>query len=179
MTHAHPTDSFGSLVEPATLRIQRRLPGPIERVWSYLIDSELRAQWLAAGEMDLRAGGGVEFVWRNDELSDSAAGRPPEFAEEMRMHCPITAVRAPHCLCFLWQGGGEVRFDLEDQGDAVLLTVTHQRLSDRASRTMVGAGWHMHLDILVARLQGRPRPSFWEGWASLREAYDQRLPVEA
>ncbi len=28
-------DAYGALSEPATLTIQRMLPGPIERVWSY------------------------------------------------------------------------------------------------------------------------------------------------
>ena len=35
-------DDYGELIEPTTLRIQRLLPGPIERIWAYLTDSELR-----------------------------------------------------------------------------------------------------------------------------------------
>ncbi len=27
-----------------TVRIERTLPGPIDRVWQYLVDSDLRAQ---------------------------------------------------------------------------------------------------------------------------------------
>ena len=70
-------DPYGSLTEPATLTIQRLLPGPIERVWAYLTQSDLRKQWLAAGEMSLKVGEPVEFVWRNDELGDPrASGRP-------------------------------------------------------------------------------------------------------
>ena len=42
-------DAYGVLTEPATLKIQRLLPGPIERVWAYLTESDLRRQWLAAG----------------------------------------------------------------------------------------------------------------------------------
>ena len=42
-------DVYGTLIEPTTLKIQRMLPGPIERVWAYLTDSELRRKWLAAG----------------------------------------------------------------------------------------------------------------------------------
>ena len=34
--------AYGVLVEPATLRIQRRLPGPIERVWAFLTESDQR-----------------------------------------------------------------------------------------------------------------------------------------
>ncbi|MCB1886001.1 MAG: SRPBCC family protein [Rhodocyclaceae bacterium] len=173
------TGGFGTLIEPATYRIQRRLPGPIERVWAYLTDSELRARWLAAGEMDLRAGASVELVWRNDDLSDSTEGRPEGFPEVVRMDCPITRVEPPHYLSFLWQGGGEVQFRLEVEGDGVLLTVTHHRLVEHGTRVMVGAGWHMHLDLLVVCLRGQPRPSFWRGWARLHEAYAQRMTAEA
>ncbi len=179
MTHPHEPDAYGWLIEPATLRIQRRLPGPIERVWAYLTDANLRAQWLADGDMDLRTGGAVELVWRNDELSDSLAGKPDGFPDEIRMDCPLLRVEAPYRLSFQWQGGGEVCFELEAQGECVLLTVTHHRLAEHAMRTMVGAGWHMHLDLLVACLSAQPRPSFWSGWARLREAYDRRLSTAA
>ena len=46
-------DPYGRLIEPATLKIERLLPGPIERVWAYLTESDLRRQWLASGEMPL------------------------------------------------------------------------------------------------------------------------------
>jgi hypothetical protein len=32
--------AFGVLIEPGTIRFERILPGPIERVWDYLTDSE-------------------------------------------------------------------------------------------------------------------------------------------
>jgi hypothetical protein len=41
----------------------------------------------------------------------------------------------------------------------------------------VGAGWHMHLDILAARLTGGTSATFWDGWAQLKSEYDARLPV--
>jgi uncharacterized protein YndB with AHSA1/START domain len=44
--------------------MQRRLPGPIERVWAYLFDSDLRRLWLASGAMTLQPGASFELVWR-------------------------------------------------------------------------------------------------------------------
>jgi uncharacterized protein YndB with AHSA1/START domain len=41
-------NDYGVLTAPDTLRIERLLPGPIERVWQYLTDSDKRATWLAA-----------------------------------------------------------------------------------------------------------------------------------
>ena len=55
-------DAYGVLTEPATLTIQRMLPGPIERVWAYLTESDLRRKWLAAGEMEMKVGAPFEHV---------------------------------------------------------------------------------------------------------------------
>ena len=76
MTATLTDDAYGTLTEPATLTLQRLLPGPIERVWAYLTDGELRRKWLAAGTMELTAGAPFELVWRNDELTDPPGTRP-------------------------------------------------------------------------------------------------------
>ena len=78
-------DAYGELIEPTTLKIQRLLPGPIERIWAYLTDSELRRKWLAAGAMEMKVGAPFELVWRNDELNDPPSARPDGFSR-----------RAPH-----------------------------------------------------------------------------------
>src|ERR1700722_6436365 len=62
--------AYGVLTEPATFTIQRLLPGPIERVWAYLTESDMRRQWLAAGAMEMKVGAPFELVWRNSELTD-------------------------------------------------------------------------------------------------------------
>src|SRR6186713_3199067 len=68
-------DAYGTLIEPTTLKIQRMLPGPIERVWAYLTDGDLRRKWLAAGSMEMQVGAPFEFVWRNNELSNPPGKR--------------------------------------------------------------------------------------------------------
>jgi uncharacterized protein YndB with AHSA1/START domain len=170
-------DAYGVLTDPDTLTIQRLLPGTIERVWSYLTDSELRAKWLAAGEMELRAGAPFELVWRNDELTDRPATRPDGFSEEMRMQSRITELDPPRRLSIAWNGSGDVSFELEPQGDRVLLTVRHRRLPDRSTMLMVAAGWHTHLDILAARASGEEPEPFWDRWQRLREDYERIVPV--
>lgn len=166
---------FGVLTPPSTLTLKRTLPGPIERVWSYLIDGELRKQWLAAGHLDPHAGSSFELVWRNDQLSVSASERPAGFSEESTASCRVTEVDSPHKLSFQWPGVGDVTFQLDPIGDDVVLTVTHRGLADRNMTLMVGAGWHMHCDILAARLKGETPASFWSGWARLRNEYDRRI----
>ena len=177
MTELATFDGFGALTEPATLKIERLLPGPIERCWAYLTDSDLRGQWLAAGPMELKVGSSFELVWRNDELSEIASQRPAGFPEEQRMQSKITELDPPRKLSFAWNGSGDVSFELAQKGDQVLLTITHRRLPDRATLLKVAAGWHTHLDILVARARDMAPKPFWPIWIELEKEYDRRLPA--
>jgi uncharacterized protein YndB with AHSA1/START domain len=177
MTGRVNPDPYGVLTESATLMIQRLLPGPIERVWAYLTESDPRRQWLASGLMELKVGAPFELVWRNDELTDPPGLRPPGFPAEHRMQSRITELDPPRRLAFAWSNSGNVSFDLEPQGDQVLLTVIHRRLPDRATMLRVGPGWHSHLDVLVARATGKEPPPFWDGWTRLQQEYDRRLPA--
>ncbi|MBR1146533.1 SRPBCC family protein [Bradyrhizobium sp. AUGA SZCCT0431] len=174
---AKTPDAYGTLIEPTTLKIQRLLPGPIERIWAYLTDSELRRKWLAAGAMEMKVGAPVEFVWRNGELNDPPSPRPADFLEEHRMQSRITELDPMRKLSIAWNNSGDVTFELEPSGQGVLLTVIHRRLPDRATLLKVGAGWHMHLDVLVARASGNEPAPFWQGWSRLRDEYERRLPA--
>ena len=177
MSNRTSVDAYGVLIEPTTLKIQRLLPGPIERVWAYLTDSDLRRKWLASGEMQMKVGAPFELVWRNNELTDPPGERPPGFSGEHRMNSRIVEVDPPHKLTFTWGESGEVTFELAPAGERVLLTVIHRRLPDRNMTLMVGAGWHMHLDILVARATSTEPEPFWDGWSRLKKEYDRRVPV--
>ncbi|MCI4566670.1 SRPBCC family protein [Lysobacter sp. CFH 32150] len=170
-------DVYGELIEPTTLKIQRLLPGPIERVWAYLTESELRRKWMAAGEMDLQVGAPFELVWRNDELTDPPGQRPEGFSEEHSMQSRITELDPPRKLAFTWSNTGDVSIELEPKGDDVLLTVIHRSLPSRQSLLMHAAGWHIHLDVLVARATGQAPSTFWDGWVRLHQDYDRRVPA--
>ena len=170
-------DAYGVLVEPTTLKIERVLPGPIERVWSYLTDSEMRGKWLASGEMELAVGAPFELVWRNDELTDPPGQRPDGFGEEHRMESRITEVDPPKRLSFEWGTTGGVTFELEPDGNGVLLTITHRRLPSRDMLLKVAAGWHAHLDVLEAVVAGERPAEFWQNWERLKDDYDRKLPA--
>jgi uncharacterized protein YndB with AHSA1/START domain len=164
------------LIEPATLKIERRLPGPIERVWAYLTESDLRRRWLAAGTMDMEVDSTFELIWHNDELTDPPGRRPPGHAADHRMESRITELDPPRKLAFTWGNTGGVSFELEEQGDEVVLTLIHRRLPDHDSLLSVSAGWHIHLDILVARVAGKEPEPFWDGYLRLKDEYQRRLP---
>lgn len=175
---------FGVVAAPDTLRIERTLPGPVERIWSYLTEPSRRATWLAAGAMDLRVGGPVELVFHNSELTGHD-DRPPakyeKYGGETRMAGRVTACEPPYLLSYSWGGepGGtsEVSFELSERGKDVLLVVTHRRLASRDGMVSVAGGWHAHLDILAARLDGREPESFWPMHTRLEAEYERRIPV--
>ncbi len=177
---AEALSNFGEYPTGDSLQIQRFLPGPIERVWEYLTDSELRRQWLASGEMRPEVGSAFEFVWRNTELDGNpvrgAAADDPECAvEEHRMGSEIVIWEPPHRLAFTWNKSGNVTITLEARNDEVLLTLTHVRLPDEGTIVGVSAGWHAHLDYLVARLAETEPVPFWDNHNRLQEAYEKRV----
>src|SRR5690242_15122436 len=133
MTELGNLQTYGVITEPATLKIQRLLPGPIERIWAYLTESELRRKWLATGETEMKVGAPFELVWRNDELTDPPGPRPPGRAAERRMQSRITELDPPRKLTIAWEGTGDVSFELAPKGNEVLLTVIHRRLPDHAT----------------------------------------------
>ena len=121
--------------------------------------------------------GSFELVWRNDELTNPPGNRPEGFGAEHRIQSQITALDPPRKLAFTFGNAGDVTFELEPKGDATLLTVIHRRLPDRSTSLKVSAGWHAHLDILVARVSGTAPAPFWDGWSRLQQDYDRRLPA--
>lgn len=176
MTQVALQDDYGVLGDDATMTINRLLPGPIERVWAYLTESELRRQWLAAGEMG-GVGSRFELVWRNGDLTDRPGSKPEEFGEEHRLGSEVTEFDPPHRLAFTWGSTGGVTFELAPAGARVLLTVTHRRILERSSQLNIGAGWHAHLDVLAAKLVGENPEPFWDHWTALKSEYDRRIPA--
>jgi uncharacterized protein YndB with AHSA1/START domain len=167
--------AYGVLSEPQTLKFQRLLPGPIERLWAYLTESDLRRRWLAAGKMDLQAGALVELVWRNDELNSPPSQRPAGFPEEQRLRGRIREIDPPRKLAIAWDGGGDVSYQLERKGDDVLLTMSQHGLPNRDILLMFAAGSHMHLELLAACLADSEPPLFWDGWSRLLKEYGTRI----
>lgn len=169
---------YGTVLSPTEVRFERLLPGPIETVWDYLTDSERRGEWFASGPMDLRVGGKIRFRFKHSDLSPNKAPPPDRFKEMdgtgHESSGEITELDPPRHLAFMW-GNSEVVFDLETQGDKVLLTLTHRRLPSREEMVGVMGGWHAHLAILVDKANGRtPRP-FWDVWRATDGVYDKRV----
>lgn len=175
-------NDYGVLTAPDTLRIERLLPGPIERVWQYLTDSDKRATWLAAGSVEQKVGGNVNHTFRNAELSPEHDSPPPKYshcADDVPMLGEVTACEPLRLLSYIWNKGSgaesEVSFELEEHQGKVKLTVTHRLLTRRDERLSVTGGWHTHLNILRDKLEGNTPEGFWKTHSRLEQEYAERL----
>lgn len=96
---------YGKATGRDSVRIERLLPGPIERVWSYLTESEKRGRWLATGEMELRVGGKVSLHFLHANLTDHQEAIPERYKS---MECgagftgTITQYDPPRLLAYTW-----------------------------------------------------------------------------
>jgi uncharacterized protein YndB with AHSA1/START domain len=175
---------FGTITAPGTIRFERLLPGPIERVWSFLVDSEKRGQWLARGTMEPRADARFELSFHHASLSPNVVPTPERFRSfENGATSQHRVLRAepPRLLSFTWSADAEVpsevTFELEPEGDKVRLVLTHRRLPSRDEMINTAGGWHAHLAILADKLAGKTPPSFWTVFEGLEEEYRRRLPA--
>jgi len=56
-------------IGPDTIRLERLLDAPIERVWAFLVEPDKRRQWFADGPLEAKAGGTLSFTFDHDTLS--------------------------------------------------------------------------------------------------------------
>ena len=168
-------ENQGVFIAPGTIRFERKLNGSIEKVWSYLTESDKRGKWLAKGEMEMFEGGKVNLHFFHQDLSP-IAGSPPEKYKDMasghRFTGRVLKINPPYLLSFTWEDQSEVTFELEEAGNAVLLILTHRKLAENKDvQVSVAGGWHTHLDILIASLREEIPPNFWSTHAKMEEFY--------
>lgn len=176
----NPNEAYGQRTATGEVTLIRLLPASVERVWSFLTDSEKRGRWLAAGELEPRVGGRVELNFHHASLSAEKTP-PPKYAELTCGHQlvgRVTKYDAPRVLAYTWPGEAapsEVTFTLTDEGGQTRLVITHTKLGELEAQTSVAAGWHVHVAVLLAELEGREPPPFWSTHEKLEQEYGRRL----
>lgn len=171
---------YGEIIDASTVRFERLLPGPIERLWAFIVDADKRARWLCGGDTELRVGGHVDLHFHNATLSNQADIPPPDkYAEmdrEVSFHGTVTECDAPRLLAHTWDfedTASEVRYELAEQGDQVLLTITHSRLNSQEEAVSACGGWHTHLGILEDVLLGKDARPFWKTHSEIEAEYER------
>jgi uncharacterized protein YndB with AHSA1/START domain len=173
-------NAFGSVIGPTEVRFERLLPGPIETVWEFLVDSKKRGEWFASGPMEPRVGGTVELNFKHQDLSPNKAP-PPERYKEMdktghKAKERVIAIDPPRLLTITFAETSEVTFELIPKGTDVLLVLTHRKIAHRGDMVSFAGGWHAHLDILVEKAWGRVPDAFWTVWQRIDGEYEKRIP---
>ncbi|MCT7660110.1 SRPBCC family protein [Mycobacterium deserti] len=150
------TDRDGRLTvegDRAVLNFERRLPFPIEAVWSAITDASERGQWFGETTLDAREGGAIEMV----------ATGPPLPPERKRMTGRVLVWDPPHVFEHEWKQpiveDGVVRYELRSDGDGTLLRFSHRGLSVRNAGGF-RSGTHAFLDRLQCYLAGEPLPDW-------------------
>jgi uncharacterized protein YndB with AHSA1/START domain len=180
--NASTAAELGRVIDAQTLRMERTLKAPIDKVWSFLVDPAKRARWLAGGTSPAKPGDCIDLRFDNDKLTGEAA--PPELQQYAGRHefqCRILEIEPPRLLVMTFGGSGpdasEVRFELSARGEHTHLTLVHSKLAKRSAMLNVAGGWHSHLDVLEEVLAGRAPQAFWTHFAALQEAYDRVIPA--
>ena len=158
----HVKTDLGQMFRAPGVRFERRLPGPIEKVWAHLTQPGELPGWYGAGSViEPRVGGRVE-------LNDG------------HIRGVVTQWRAPSKLAHTWNvfGPGDtvspypesyLTIELAADGDAVALTLVHLPVLERFE-SQNAMGWATFLDILGATAKGeavRPRRDYMEKNAAL------------
>lgn len=175
---------YGEVLESGALRFVRELPGPIDRVWSWLVDPEKRALWLAGGNTDGRVGGKIELSFDNESLTPHHDPVTEKYADQTNVgfECEITTWEPPHKLGFMWPnrhgGADEVTFELMESGDKIRLELIHRGITHPDDLIGATAGWHRHFDIMAEKFDGRiPTEPFWGPHDLLEDEYRGRFEV--
>ena len=174
-------NDFGHVLSPTEVRFERLLPGPIETVWEFLVDSKKRGEWFASGPMEQHVGGTLELNFKHQDLSPNKAP-PPERFKEMdktghKAKERVLAIEPPRLLTITFGGTSEVTFELTPRGKDVLLTLTHRKIASRKDMVGFSGGWHSHLEMLVEKAWGRVPDAFWTVWQRIDGKYESRIPT--
>jgi uncharacterized protein YndB with AHSA1/START domain len=161
-----------------SIRLERTLDAPIDTVWRYLTEADLRRDWFMGGT-DAKAGGEFELLNDHDNLSDDDVPYPESYAPYKGKVWSETVMRfePPHLLETTFQGGknGTVIYELSAVGEKTRLVLTHSGIVGGTGAQDFGSGWNSHLTVLEERLAGRGVKDFWALHARSREAVTKAL----
>jgi len=175
-------DEFGERIDAHTVRFERLLPGPLEKIWAYLTDGQKRGEWFAAGDLPAKVGETFELRFKHDDLSPNKAP-PPERFKEMnetgfRATEKLLALEPMRRLAYTFGNENpppsEVEFVLTPEGEKIRLTLTHRKIPDRPYAVNISGGWHSHLAILQYKAEGKVPPPFWDVWRQTEHTYEKR-----
>lgn len=155
--------SLDTIGGQAVLRLERRLPHPVEKVWRAITDPVELAHWFPARvEAELTPGATMRFTFEGaDEVT---TGEILEFDP-------------PKVFAFSWNGD-VLRFELVPEDFGCLLYFSQVHSEENGGRRAAGrnaAGWDTCFAGLDARLEGTTAEPPADGMLGRIEAYVERF----
>jgi uncharacterized protein YndB with AHSA1/START domain len=152
-----PTHPLGEILRTdgrATgLRFERRLMHPPQRVWWALTESDELRHWFPADIVGERRAGAEVVVTFWDDVAEKHAIADPVLTGRILTWDPPRR--------FVWSWDDEIlTFDLVPDGGGTILTLEVQLGSNGPGADLVGAGYHVCLDQLVALVETDDPPPF-------------------
>lgn len=135
--------SKGEIIPESAVRFVRILPGPVEKVWAMLTQSERLPEWYGEGAIEPREGGKVSLMGGH-------------------IRGVVTGWRPNQLLAYTWNvfDPGEtvsrfpisyLEFALTSESKAVKLALTHRPVPAEFQK-QTAMGWHTMLDLIEAGL---------------------------
>ena len=174
-------NSEGEMLETGVLRFERLLPGPVERVWSWIADGDKRAEWLCGGG-DSNSPGAISFDFNHNNLTphdDPFPEKYKDMTDGISFQIEVTKADPPHHMVWYWPtdfgANSEIEITLKEEGDQVRLILIQRGYDTEEDLTGSCGGWHTHLDIMVDKLNGEIPKPFWEKHERLAREYAVRF----
>jgi uncharacterized protein YndB with AHSA1/START domain len=166
---------------PDAIRLERLLDAPVETVWRYLTEADLRSQWFMGGT-DATGVGEFDLLVDHDKLSDKVVPYPESYASFKGAVWTEKVIRfePPRLLETTFQGGknGNVTYELFLEGNRTRLVLTHSGITSGTGAQDFGSGWNSHLAVLQTRLAGGGVENFWELHAKSKEDVANALAAQ-
>jgi len=134
-THAH------------MVRFERLLPGPVERAWQVLTETNRLPGWYGEGHIEPRTGAAVALMGGHIRGTVTQCLPPQRLAYSWNVFNPGDEV-SPYPESYL-------TLELKPAGDDTALTLTHLPVLERFVK-LNAMGWHTYLDMVAAALRGEP-----------------------
>lgn len=146
--------------------LSRSLDHSPAEVWRLLTEPATLPQWLAAGTIELRQGGAVRI-----DFVDSG----------ILIESTVLAIEPGQLLSYSWSKPGEperpLRWEVAPEGTGARLTLSvHIPVGEDIAKAC--AGFHAHLEMLAAALEGVPIRFPFEDYVAARKALQARLDGE-
>ncbi len=163
----------GEFLPSNTFRIERLVPGPIELVFNHFAKSELFSKWLMKCSIQPELGGLITL--QVDPVPPGAHDNDDIEPHVCWIRGLISEFDPPHVLAFSWNESSynaatHFKIELAERDGQVHLVLTHSYLNPEVMAA-VAAGWHTHLESMIALVKGEEIPDFTATFERLLAEY--------